>query len=261
MVIAKFAILDNKGILEMKVSSTELQNNFGRYLMLALTEDIIITRNGMPVAKLSALGEEESRRDAVASIVAEEAAEIGYGIRKATHEEFLELNEYTEERYEYIDGEIYLLASPKIPHQLASAELFAIFHSWFQGKSCHTLAAPCDITLKRSPEQVNVVQPDIIVICDLEKHLADDGYYMGVPTLLVEIVSDNTRAKDLIKKLDLYRACGVREYWIVDLDSKAITVHTFQDCDFGKIAIYQEPRKAKSQIFPDLVVDLAQVFG
>ena len=71
MVIAKFAILDNKGILEMKVSSTELQNNFGRYLMLALTEDIIITRNGMPVAKLSALGEEESRRDAVASIVAE----------------------------------------------------------------------------------------------------------------------------------------------------------------------------------------------
>ncbi|NMB11760.1 MAG: type II toxin-antitoxin system Phd/YefM family antitoxin [Firmicutes bacterium] len=244
----------------MLVSSTEVQNNFGKYLMLALTGDIIITRNGMPVAKLSALGEGESRRDAVAGIVAEEAAKIGYGIRKATYEEFLKLNRHTEERYEYIDGQIYLLASPKIPHQLASAELFAIFHRWFQGKSCHVLAAPCDITLTRSPEHINVVQPDIAVICDLEEHLADDGYYMGVPTLLVEILSDSTRVKDLIKKLDLYRACGVGEYWIVDLDSKAITVHTFQDSDFGKMAIYQEPRKAKSQVFPGLDVDLVQAF-
>ncbi|MBS4021245.1 MAG: type II toxin-antitoxin system Phd/YefM family antitoxin [Dethiobacter sp.] len=39
----------------MKVSSTELQNNFGKYLMLATKEEIIITRNGMEIAVLSAI--------------------------------------------------------------------------------------------------------------------------------------------------------------------------------------------------------------
>ncbi|WBL15791.1 type II toxin-antitoxin system Phd/YefM family antitoxin [Sutcliffiella sp. NC1] len=37
----------------MKVNSTELQNNFGKYLMLATQEDIIITRNGTEIAKLT----------------------------------------------------------------------------------------------------------------------------------------------------------------------------------------------------------------
>lgn len=42
----------------MKVNSTELQNNFGKYLMLAAQEDIIITRNGTEIAKLTALGDQ-----------------------------------------------------------------------------------------------------------------------------------------------------------------------------------------------------------
>ncbi len=39
----------------MKVNSTELQNNFGKYLILAAREHIIITRNGTEIAKLSAI--------------------------------------------------------------------------------------------------------------------------------------------------------------------------------------------------------------
>ena len=37
----------------MSITSTELKNNLGKYLMLAATEDIFITRNGKVVAKLS----------------------------------------------------------------------------------------------------------------------------------------------------------------------------------------------------------------
>ena len=52
--------------------------------------------------------------------------------------------------------------------------------------------SPYDITIKRSAEDINVVQPDLMVICDLEENLAEDGYYYGVPTLLVEVLSENT---------------------------------------------------------------------
>lgn len=37
----------------MLITATELKNNFGKYLLLAATEDIFITRNGKVVAKLS----------------------------------------------------------------------------------------------------------------------------------------------------------------------------------------------------------------
>jgi prevent-host-death family protein len=45
----------------MKVNSTELQNNFGKYLMLAGKEDIIITRNGMEIAILSSISDSASK--------------------------------------------------------------------------------------------------------------------------------------------------------------------------------------------------------
>ena len=73
-------------------------------------EDIIITRNGMVIAKLSAV------EGAVAAegAVSENLTRYGwYGGRKATYEEFLELTRDSEDRYEYIDGEIYDLPSPK----------------------------------------------------------------------------------------------------------------------------------------------------
>ena len=38
----------------MSVTATEFKMNFGKYLLMAATEDIFITRNGKTVAKLTA---------------------------------------------------------------------------------------------------------------------------------------------------------------------------------------------------------------
>jgi antitoxin (DNA-binding transcriptional repressor) of toxin-antitoxin stability system len=37
----------------MSITATELKSNLGKYLLLAFTEDIYITRNGKVVAKLT----------------------------------------------------------------------------------------------------------------------------------------------------------------------------------------------------------------
>lgn len=242
----------------MKINSTELQNNFGKYLMLAANEDIIITRNGREIATLSAIRNEAGGADA--GLVQEKAAEYSYGGRKATYEEFLKLTENSEERYEYIDGEIYLLASPRTRHQVALTELFVMFYNWFQGQKCTPFVAPYDITLKRSPENINVVQPDIMVICDLEEKLNDRDYYMGTPTLVVEILSETTRRMDLIKKLDLYMACGVEEYWIVNPLNQEVTVYLFKDNDVSDSRTFRKADRVESFIFPGLTAEGAKVF-
>jgi prevent-host-death family protein len=244
----------------MKVNSTELQNNFGKYLMLAAQEDIIITRNGMEIAKLSAIREGVLDHGTVPGTVMEKAEEYGYGGRKASYEEFLELTKDTEERYEYIDGEIYLLTSPRTVHQTALTELIGIFYNWFQGKKCVPLVAPYDITLRRNPENINVVQPDIMVICDLEKNLDENDYYKGVPELVIEILSKSTRSKDLIKKLDLYMSCGVREYWIVNPINREVIVYLFEDKNISSNITYRKPEIVQSFIFEGLSAELDRIF-
>jgi prevent-host-death family protein len=238
----------------MKVNSTELQNNFGKYLMLTSQEDIIITRNGTEIAKLVAVNNNASE------ILRENVPEYSYGGKKATYEEFLELTENTEERYEYIDGEIYFLASPRTAHQIAVRELLVSFYNTFQGKKCTPMVAPYDIELSRGIEDKNIVQPDLMVICDLEEHLDERDYYKGIPGLVVEVLSKGTRRKDLIKKLDLYMSCGVGEYWLVNPENKEITIYYFKDKEIDQYATFKKGESVASFIFPELYVEVNKVF-
>lgn len=239
----------------MIVSSTEIQNNFGKYLMLSTQENIVITRNGAEIARLSALHKTE------AEFVAESAEPYRYGGRQSTYEEFLKLTENPDEHYEYIDGEAYLLTSPRTKHQMALTELLVIFYNWFQDKPCHTFIAPYEITLFRNnPEQINVVHPDLMVICDLEENLDSEDCYMGTPALVVEILSEGTRRKDMIKKLDLYMECGVKEYWIVNPFNREVSIYAFDNGDFADNATYRHYETASSFIFSGLTADLCRVF-
>jgi prevent-host-death family protein len=242
------------------VNSTELQNNFGKYLMLAAQVDIIITRNGTEIAKLTAVKDTVTDNKVLPDMVYENAQEYSFDGKKATYEEFLKLQQESDERYEYIDGEIYLLASPRTAHQIAITELIVIFYNFFQGKNCTPLVAPYDIELRRTPENINIVQPDMMIICDLEENLNEDDYYKGVPSLVVEVLSKSTRRKDLIKKLDLYMSCGVSEYWIVNPENKEVTVYLFEDHNISNNATYKNDEAAQSFIFKGLSAEISRIF-
>lgn len=243
----------------MIVNATDLKNNLGKYLRLAAREDIFITSNGRKVAKLSSYDDpdEVSLED---GLIREQAEHYEVWPRKASYEEFLKLTENSDERYEYIDGEIHLLASPGTLHQKILGELHFIFYTWFQGKKCRPMLAPFDITLKRSQENINVVQPDLMVICDLEEKLDERDYYMGVPALVVEIISESTRSKDLIKKLDLYMATGIKEYWIINPLNQEVTVYLFEENNISKSTTYKKHETALSYLFAGLEISLDAIY-
>jgi prevent-host-death family protein len=237
----------------MKVPSTEVQNNFGKYLKIASElEDVIITRKGREVAKIVPIEER--------TVIAEEAANYIYNDRwKLSYEEFLKMVENSELRYEYIDGEVYLLASPAYNHQVSVSELFVIFYNWFKGKKCRPLTSPFDVTLTKNKDNINVVQPDIIVICDTDK-IDASGKYKGVPALVVEVLSGSTKTKDMVKKLNLYMQTGVREYWIVDPDKEEVIVYCFEKHDIADHDTYMGDMTVKSRVFNGLEVKLAEIF-
>lgn len=238
----------------MIVTTTEMQNNFGKYLKEVENGDVIITKNGKKIARLTKYVEYDSD-----FVIREGSPAFEMPPRKVSYQEFLEISENSEYRYEYIDGEIYLLASPSYSHQKAVREILTAFNQWFKGKKCEPLDSPFDVTLFKSKDNINVVQPDILVICDRE-NIDEKGRYHGVPTLVVEILSGSSKRIDFLKKLDLYMTAGVKEYWIVNPDSKVVYVYSFKDNNIENINIFKGDGYAESQFFDGLRLDLTTVF-
>ncbi|MGI6554619.1 MAG: type II toxin-antitoxin system prevent-host-death family antitoxin [Bacillota bacterium] len=239
----------------MEISSTEAQNNFGRYLKLAQFEDIIVTKNGKKAVVIKKY--EEPRKSSLTS--AEGAETYDWKSEKISYEDFLKLTEESENRYEYIDGEVYLLASPSYDHQNIIMEISNAFYNWFKGKKCRPLTAPFDVTLIKDDNK-NVVQPDIIVICDTE-NINEKGRYTGTPAMVVEVLSESTRQKDMLKKLDLYFHSGIQEYWIVSPFRKEVYTYSFEEKDIKEYLVYKETETAQSMIFEGLEISLRQIFG
>ena len=73
---------------------------------------------------------------------------------------------------------------------------------------------------------------DIVVILKTNKNQPEPkSHFHGVPDLVVEVLSPSNREHDLVKKKNLYEKFGVKEYWIVDPQTKATIGYTL---DSGK---------------------------
>jgi prevent-host-death family protein len=253
--LAKIIYWLNAEVRAMEISSTEAQNNFGRYLKLAQFEDVIVTKNGKKAVVIKQYKKPEERP----FTAAEEAETYDWKSEKISYEDFLKLTEESENRYEYIDGEVYLLASPSYDHQNIIMEMSNVFYNWFKGKKCRPLTAPFDVTLIKDDNK-NVVQPDIIVICDTE-NINERRRYTGTPAMVVEVLSESTRQKDMLKKLDLYFHSGIQEYWIVNPFSKEVYAYCFEEQDIKEYLVYKGTETAQSIRFEGLEIPLKQIFG
>jgi len=164
------------------------------------------------------------------------------------------------ERYELIHGEAFAMSAPNARHQEILMELSSQFHAYLRGKPCKAYPAPYDVRLFYEEDESDdtVVQPDISIVCD-EKKRGEEGC-RGAPDLVVEILSPSNTAIEMERKLKLYHAAGVREYWIVDPENKGLTVYRFQE---GAILAntYKETDKVPAAIFPGLDITLEQVFA
>ncbi|WP_174615153.1 type II toxin-antitoxin system prevent-host-death family antitoxin [Virgibacillus ihumii] len=239
----------------MRVPSTKMQNSFGKYLKyVEAGEEIIVTKSGKDAAKIMPYYNADSVRE----------EQSGYKSSSGwvTYEAFLELTGESEKRFELIDGVIYNLASPSYKHQHVVGELFGTFYNWLKEKKCTPLTSPFDVTFIKEQSNICVVQPDIVVICDKD-NLDEKDKYIGTPTLVVEVLSSSTRSKDMLTKLELYKQCDVKEYWIVDPINEHILVYSLEDNEIVNNKTYSKSARqtVQSDVFEGLAADLEEVFA
>ncbi len=65
---------------------------------------------------------------------------------------------------------------------------------------------------------------------------------MGTPTLVIEILSDSTRSKDMIDKLNTYMLSGVKEYWLIDTRQESIIIYSFGDYEIDRCKTFEKRR-------------------
>ena len=172
-----------------------------------------------------------------------------------TVEDYLKLPE--EERMEIIDGVIYDMAAPTDIHQVIRDEVFARFREHVRKKKgkCITITSPIDVQL--DCDNRTMVQPDVIIVCDRNKF--KKGRIFGAPDLVVEVLSDSTRKKDIVIKTSKYCNAGVREYWIVDPKKKRVHVYQFEE-DYAP-TIYTFADKVPVGIWNnECEVDFAEIY-
>ena len=152
---------------------------------------------------------------------------------------------------ELIDNVICKSPTPVTNHQKVLLTLFRRLCGQIEdtGKG-QLIVGPFDIYLD---ETSNAVHPDIVVILATNKDQpVPRGHFHGSPDLVVEILSPGNRDHDLFKKKELYERFGIKEYWIVDPETKETIVYTLELGEYQRIPSEQVniPSQLLAKSFP-----------
>jgi Uma2 family endonuclease len=175
-----------------------------------------------------------------------------------TVQDYLALPESETERYELVEGELIAIPSNPVWHQHVSRNLLVSLHRFLQVHDLGELyTAPLDIVLSNE----TVLQPDLMFISRQRAKIIKENNIQGAPDLVVEVLSPSTAQKDRELKKNLYGRFGVREYWIVDPDTRSIQVYEAGDMGLDFIRAYPEGTSLHSPLLPELRLDVAEVFA
>lgn len=179
-----------------------------------------------------------------------------------TYADYLEWD--SNEHYEIFGGEASMMASPSVFHQTISMELSVQFRNFLTGKPCRVFAAPLDVRLfpKEDKSDNTVVQPDILVVRD-ESKLADNRSCRGA-LVLIEILSRQNSDILLFLKFQNCLKAGVREYWVINPETREVQVHVPDRADGEGRYIstaHDAVETIDAAILPGLKIDFTGIWG
>jgi Uma2 family endonuclease len=174
---------------------------------------------------------------------------------KFTYRDYLQLPD--DKRYELVEGELFWVPSPNLGHQRILGKLWTAISIHVEGNRLgEVFFAPCDVVFS----EISVAQPDLLFVSKGRLGILTDANIQGPPDLVVEILSPSTSQRDLGIKRNLYAKYGVREYWVVDPNSKTIEVLSLTEAGYRTEAIVPRTGRLSTGLFPDLDLNLTEIF-
>ncbi len=163
-------------------------------------------------------------------------------------------------RYELIEGELFVSRSPGLPHQL-------VLHYLQVELALYLRANPIGVIVP-GPGTIfsnyDAVIPDIVIIRhERWDSVTSEQKVTGAPDIVVEILSPGAenRRRDLQVKRQLYAKYGVAEYWIVDNEDRSIAIYRLQNQTLENALTLRDDDVLTSPLLPGFELAVRTVFN
>ena len=158
-------------------------------------------------------------------------------------------------RYEIIDGELFVTPSPSPGHQRLSVRFFVAIHPYLEAHGIGEIVyAPADVELADD----TVVEPDLFVVPQIKGKPPRSWKDAGSVLLVIEILSPGTARVDRTVKRLRYQRERISEYWIVDGDARL--VERWRPTDDRPEMIADKLEWRPDAAVTSLVIDLPKLF-
>jgi Uma2 family endonuclease len=141
-----------------------------------------------------------------------------------TVDEYLQLEQTSEIRYEYYSGQVFAMSGGSKQHNIITLNIASRVRSHLRGGSCSVFMADMKVRIELANQNKNIFYyPDVIVSCDPEDQ---DRFYLNYPCLIIEVLSPSTELTDRREKLVNYRDLEtLQEYVLVSQDEIKVEVY------------------------------------
>ncbi len=161
-------------------------------------------------------------------------------------------------RYEILDGDLYMSPSPTPLHQHVLLELGANLRAHVKRHDLgRVFIAPLDVLLSEH----DIVEPDIIFVSKARESIITAKNIVGVPDLLVEIISPSNTERDVRDKQNIYARCGVPFYWMLDPEGRSIIELQLVGKAYARVCELSGDATFTPRLFPGLAIELSELWG
>jgi Uma2 family endonuclease len=185
-----------------------------------------------------------------------------------TAEEYLALERRSDERHEYLDGNVYAMAGETLEHGIICINLTRIISNQVLGKPCQVLSKDMRVRSGPSPEPRRITKglysyPDLVVVCGEPEFQDDHRDILLNPRVIIEVLSPTTEAYDRGQKFLRYRTWlgSLIEYLLVSQNQPLIEQFTRRgDSEWGIAQPVSELQDSVNVPSIGCVLPLAEVY-
>ena len=161
-------------------------------------------------------------------------------------------------RYEVIEGELFVSCAPGLPHQLVTASIIGCFLKYLEGNPIGRIVPTPGLILSK----YSGVIPDLVFYSHARgKEIIANDRLNAATEIVIEILSRGREniSRDRIAKRQLYAKHAVSEYWIVDSENRTIEVYRLQNQNLERAAVLGNNDEVKSPSLPGFACPLSKI--
>lgn len=163
-------------------------------------------------------------------------------------------------RYEVIDGALYMTTAPSFYHQWIVQRLVRLIGIPAEDAGiAFSAIAPIGVLMPGC----DPVQPDFLLVRTDNASIIADRRIRGVPDLIVEVLSPSNQEQDTEIKRRAYARAGLGEYWIVRPETRDILICWQPEAtlgDFTQVRLIAPSAELVSPTLPEITIRVVDLF-